>query len=78
MQKYVHLKNDTILKYYLYILVHNSNIRMRNEMMERISITLEKEVLTNFDNMRGMVKRSTYINQLMSAEIAKVTGGKNE
>lgn len=42
-------------------------------MMERISITVEKEVLENFDKMRGMVPRSAYINQLMSAEITKIT-----
>lgn len=43
-------------------------------MMERISITVEERVLNKFDEIRGMVKRSTYINQLMINEIKRVEG----
>jgi len=41
-------------------------------MHKKITISVESDVLTAFDDMRGIVKRSTYINDLMKGEVDAV------
>ena len=39
-------------------------------MHKKITISVDQTVLEEFDTMRGIVPRSTYINDLMKIEVA--------
>ncbi|MCM1986827.1 hypothetical protein [Methanococcoides seepicolus] len=43
-------------------------------MKRKITITVDSNILTKFDEIRGLIPRSTYLNQMMNDKIETVTG----
>lgn len=45
-------------------------------MYKQYNISLDTDVVDEFDNMRDLIPRSAYLNRLMKDEIKRVGGGK--